>query len=83
MKAITAHEVDIVVGKNLRAFRTARGISQERLANAMGVTFQQVQKYEGGTNRMAASRLFVAAKALDISVADFFQDAGGAGVEGA
>ncbi len=69
--------VDKHVGKQLRNRRSLLGISQEKLANAIGVTFQQVQKYERGTNRVSASRLFSFSKILDVSI-DYFYD----GIEG-
>jgi transcriptional regulator with XRE-family HTH domain len=66
--------IDIHVGKRIKLRRTLVGISQERLANALGLTFQQVQKYECGTNRVSASKLYEIAKALDIEVAFFFDE---------
>jgi transcriptional regulator with XRE-family HTH domain len=65
--------VDKRLGERVRARRLQLDISQERLADLLGVTFQQVQKYEKGTNRMAASRLLDIANALDIPVAYFFE----------
>ncbi len=65
-------DVDRFVGQKLRTRRTLLGISQEKLAAAVGVTFQQVQKYERGTNRISASRLFGFSKKLDVSVAYFY-----------
>ena len=64
--------VDVHVGKLIRARRRARGMSQQELAKAIGVSFQQVQKYERGANRVSASKLFSVAKALDLRVASFF-----------
>ena len=49
--------VDKLVGQNIRIFRMAKGISQTELGNAVGVTFQQIQKYEKGANRVGSSRL--------------------------
>lgn len=66
------HPVDVHVGACLRAFRGQRGMSQTKLASTVGVTFQQIQKYEKGTNRVSASMLYELAAALDVSVADFF-----------
>jgi len=57
---------DALVGQNIRANRLARGMSQSDLADAIGVTFQQVQKYEKGTNRVGASRLVRVANALEV-----------------
>lgn len=67
------HPVDIHVGKQLRLRRTILGLSQEAIGNAIGVTFQQVQKYERGVNRMGSSRLYEFAKCLSIPVSYFFE----------
>lgn len=64
--------VDIHVGQKLKARRTLVGMTQENLAEATGITFQQVQKYEKGRNRLSASRLFQFSRILDIPVAYFF-----------
>lgn len=69
----SANAVDRRLGQRLRTRRLESGLSQERLAEILGVTFQQVQKYEKGVNRMAASRLFEIAAALDVPVAYFFE----------
>ena len=76
---ITAKEygpdpVDVHVGKRLRLRRTLLNMSQEQLANAIGVTFQQVQKYERGSNRVSASRLFDVARVLGVEISFFFED---------
>lgn len=63
---------DVEVGRKLRAFRMARGLSQEAVGDHLGLTFQQVQKYEKGTNRIAPSRLIPLAKLLRVSPASFF-----------
>lgn len=68
------HPVDVHVGKRLRLRRTILGMSQEALGNAVGITFQQVQKYERGTNRMGASRLYEFSKILNVSVSYFYED---------
>ncbi len=65
--------VDKHVGKQLRTRRSIMGLSQEKLAEAVGVTFQQVQKYERGTNRISASRLYTFSKILNVSI-DFFYE---------
>lgn len=65
-------DVDLHVGRQLKAFRKANGLSQDALANQLGVKFQQVQKYENGTNRMSAGRLWQAARALGVGVGDFY-----------
>jgi transcriptional regulator with XRE-family HTH domain len=63
---------DIEVGRRVRAFRLQKGLSQEKLADQLGVTFQQVQKYEKGTNRIAAGRLQRIAEILEIPITEFF-----------
>ncbi len=68
------HPVDIHVGKRLRLRRTILGLSQEAIGNAIGVTFQQVQKYERGVNRMGSSRLFDFSKLLSVPVSYFFDE---------
>ena len=65
--------VDIHVGSRLRMRRAMVGFSQERLAEAVGLTFQQVQKYERGTNRVSASRLYQFGKVLEVPVGYFFE----------
>ncbi|MGH6931025.1 MAG: helix-turn-helix domain-containing protein [Dongiaceae bacterium] len=65
--------IDVHVGSRLRLRRTLLGFSQERLAEAIGVTFQQVQKYERGTNRIGSSRLFDLARVMDVPVSYFFE----------
>jgi len=66
--------VDIVVGKRVRLRRVAIKMSQEELAKALGITFQQVQKYENGTNRISCSRLYDIARALKTPIGYFFAD---------
>ncbi len=66
--------VDIHVGARLRLRRTLLGISQEKLGEAVGLTFQQIQKYERGANRVGASRLYEFSRVLDISVSYFFEE---------
>lgn len=68
-----AHPVDIFVGKKLRLRRKLLGLSQEAVANAVGVTFQQVQKYERGVNRISASRMAEFAEAMHVPVTYFFE----------
>ena len=65
--------VDRHVGERVRARRKQLGLSQDRLAEALGLTFQQVQKYERGVNRISASKLFDAAGALSVEVPYFFE----------
>lgn len=69
-----AHPVDIHVGKKLRSRRTILGRSQEEIGTAVGITFQQIQKYERGLNRIGSSRLYEFAKLLGVSVSYFFED---------
>ncbi len=66
--------VDVHVGGRLRQRRTLLGLSQERLADAIGLTFQQVQKYERGANRIGASRLHQLARVLEVPVSYFFEE---------
>jgi transcriptional regulator with XRE-family HTH domain len=66
--------IDVHVGKRVRMRRLFLGMNQESLANALGLTFQQVQKYEGGANRVSASRLSEMAKILDVPVSFFYAD---------
>ncbi len=70
----TPDPVDVHVGRRLRLRRTLLGMSQEQLANSVGVTFQQIQKYERGSNRVSASRLYDISKVLGVPVAFFFED---------
>ncbi len=66
-------DIDIAIGKRLRRRRIQLGLSQHDVASVAGVRFQQIQKYECGSNRIAASRLWLMAQALDISVSFFFE----------
>jgi len=66
--------VDVHVGGRVRIRRMLLGLSQEKLGDALGLTFQQVQKYERGANRIGASRLFDLSRVLDVPVAYFFED---------
>lgn len=72
--ASNPNPIDVHVGARVRLRRTLLGMSQERLGDALGLTFQQVQKYERGANRVGASRLFELAKALNVPVSYFFDD---------
>ncbi len=65
--------IDVAVGQRLKSRRTAIGMSQGQLAKYLDVTFQQVQKYERGENRIAASTLYRAGRALSVRVAHFFE----------
>jgi transcriptional regulator with XRE-family HTH domain len=66
------HEVDRHVGAFVRATRKAIGVSQAELANALGVTFQQIQKYEDGSNRLSSSRLLDISRRLNAPLGSFF-----------
>lgn len=66
--------IDVHVGNRLRLRRTLLGLSQERLGAALGLTFQQIQKYEKGMNRVGASRLWDISKVLGVSISFFFED---------
>lgn len=68
-----AHPTDIHVGRQLRTRRTLLGLSQSTLADKVGLTFQQIQKYERGANRIGASRLHDFSQILDIPVGYFFE----------
>ncbi len=68
------HPVDVHVGARVRLRRTLVGMTQTDLGDALGLTFQQVQKYERGTNRISASRLFALSRVLDVPVEYFFDD---------
>ena len=68
------HPVDLHVGRRMRLRRNLLGISQETLAHKLGLTFQQVQKYERGLNRISSSRLFDISKVLDVRVSYFFDE---------
>lgn len=72
-KGVPDH-VDRHVGKRLRVRRSLLGISQEKLADAVGVTFQQIQKYERGTNRVSASRLLRFSQILQVPVDYFYEN---------
>jgi len=67
--------VDIIVGRNVRALRAKRRISQLELGEALGLTFQQIQKYEKGTNRVSASKLHQIAVFLGVDISDLFEGA--------
>lgn len=71
------HPVDVHVGRRLRARRRLLGLTQETLAKAVDIRFQQIQKYESGANRISASRLWSLAKALDVPVSYFFDGMNG------
>jgi transcriptional regulator with XRE-family HTH domain len=66
--------IDVHVGRRLRLRRTLLGMSQERLAQLLGLTFQQIQKYERGVNRIGSSRLYELGQILDVPISFFFDD---------
>ncbi len=66
--------IDVHVGSRIRLRRTLAGMSQQKLAKALGLTFQQIQKYERGTNRVGASRLFYIAMFLGVGAEWFFEE---------
>jgi transcriptional regulator with XRE-family HTH domain len=66
--------IDVHVGRRLRLRRTLLGMSQERLGQLLGLTFQQIQKYERGVNRIGSSRLYELGQILDVPVSFFFDD---------
>jgi transcriptional regulator with XRE-family HTH domain len=66
--------VDIHVGARLKTQRALKGLSQERLADSIGLTFQQIQKYERGANRVSASRLYQFSKILNVPISYFFEE---------
>lgn len=68
------HPVDVHVGSRVRLRRTLLGMSQGKLAEAVGLTFQQIQNYENGLNRMGASRLHQFSQILDVPISFFFDD---------
>lgn len=67
-------EIDIAVGKKLKFYRKFRGLSQDSLGQALGITFQQIQKYENGTNRISAGRLYMMSQILGIEIDWLFAD---------
>jgi transcriptional regulator with XRE-family HTH domain len=66
--------IDVHVGRRLRLRRTLMGMSQERLGQLLGLTFQQIQKYERGVNRIGSSRLYELGQILDVPISFFFDD---------
>jgi transcriptional regulator with XRE-family HTH domain len=74
--------IDVLVGKNIRIYRVAQNFSQGKLAAALGITFQQVQKYENGTNRVSSSRIVQIAKFLNVPITRLFEDVSRECVEG-
>ena len=75
MRSKGPNPVDVLVGSRIRLLRKRRKMSQAELGKALGVTFQQIQKYENGKNRVGASRLHLVATALDVPISEFFAGA--------
>jgi transcriptional regulator with XRE-family HTH domain len=73
-----ADDIDLHIGKRLRRRRRLLGLTQQQLACAVGVRFQQIQKYECGANKVSASRLWRLAEALEVPIAYFYEGLGGA-----
>ncbi len=73
-KTLGPHPIDLHVGRRLRELRMLNGLGQTEIAKLLGITFQQVQKYERGTNRVSASRLYDIAQALKVPVSYFYDD---------
>ncbi len=78
-----ADDIDLHLGKRLRRRRRLLGLTQQQLAGACGVRFQQIQKYECGANRISAARLWQLAEALEVPVGYFFDGLSGAAAQGA
>ncbi|MCH7888186.1 MAG: helix-turn-helix domain-containing protein [Proteobacteria bacterium] len=72
--ASVPNPIDVHVGRRLRLRRTLLGMSQEKLGKAVRLTFQQIQKYERGVNRIGSSRLYQLSQILDVPVSFFFDD---------
>lgn len=70
----TPDAVDVHVGQRLKVRRSLLGLSQEKLAESIGLTFQQIQKYERGMNRISAGRLYQFSKILDVPVSYFYEN---------
>jgi len=77
------HPVDVHVGKRIRHRRWMVGMTQQQLGEAVGIKFQQIQKYETGMNRVSASRLWDIAHAMDVPVSFFFEGLEGEGEQAA
>lgn len=75
----TPDSIDVHVGQRLRVRRSLLGLSQEKLAEAIGLTFQQIQKYERGVNRVSAGRLYQFSKVLDVPITYFYEQIIGGG----
>ena len=69
----SATKTDKLIGQNIRVHRLSKGLTQESLGQQLGVTFQQIQKYEKGTNRVGSGRLYQIAELLELPVTSFFE----------
>jgi transcriptional regulator with XRE-family HTH domain len=78
MSARSPSSIDVAIGRNVRIRRLAKGLSQSQLAKRLGLTFQQVQKYEAGAGRIGSSRLLRIAASLEVPVAALFEGVDGA-----
>jgi transcriptional regulator with XRE-family HTH domain len=76
MSAAVPDPIDIIVGRNVRQLRARRRVSQLELGEALGLTFQQIQKYEKGTNRVSASKLHQIAVFLGVDISELFEGTG-------
>jgi transcriptional regulator with XRE-family HTH domain len=81
MSTLAPKEIDALVGQRLKTLRKSKGLSQSKLGDAIGVTFQQIQKCERGANRIGASRLFQFSEILDAPISYFFETVPGASEE--
>ena len=70
---LSPRDIDLHIGARLKYLRTSRGLTQEQVGDAIGVSLQQVQKYEHGTNRMAANNLWRLAAFFDVEISYFFR----------
>jgi transcriptional regulator with XRE-family HTH domain len=73
-KAIEAALIDTIVSRNLKARRISLDLSQKEIADALGVSIQQIQKYENAVNRITSGKLYGIAKLLNVPIAEFFMD---------
>jgi transcriptional regulator with XRE-family HTH domain len=78
MKSFNSKEIDVILGNLIRQHRKAAGLSQAELGHAAGITFQQIQKYESGQNRVSVSRLFQLAATLGLEPASVITELQGA-----
>ncbi|PDT15739.1 transcriptional regulator [Rhizobium sp. J15] len=82
MKAKSPNSIDVYVGNRVRVRRKTLGMTQHGLADLLGITFQQIQKYEKGTNRIGASRLQRISEILRVPIGFFFENSGSGPIEG-